>query len=194
MPEMPTIEVYPSDPSHAPFLREFIEETLAQEGISATVTVVYYLAPDLFSKIGIQRLPAVVINKEVVVQGRYPDEEDISLWIEKFINGKPLRLGWPSTVQEAVDWIIESMCEADKEVVRNTPEDQLWKFHCLWGMGIRNGFGLNGLQNVKLLEDFGRLYRDRVGDSGYISPDDASEIIIHTVWKRLQGEPEQGEK
>ena len=66
------------------------------------------------------------------------------------------------------------MSAEDKEFVRNTKKGDLIKFHHGWGTGIRNEFGLWGLNNV-LLEDTGERH-----------PDDASMVIIEAVWKELQ--------
>ena len=49
---------------------------------------------------------------------------------------------WPQTVDEAVDRLLVGLSDKDKETVRSTPKDELYKFHFGWGMGIRNGFGL----------------------------------------------------
>jgi hypothetical protein len=49
---------------------------------------------------------------------------------------------WPKTVSEAVARIVARMTEEDKAVVRQTPREDLIKFHRFWGMGIRNTYGL----------------------------------------------------
>ena len=66
------------------------------------------------------------------------------------------------------------MKAADKRIVRDTPEEELNKFHFGWGQGIRNSMGL-WAGNTELLEDTGKSH-----------PDDASMVIIHAVWKELQ--------
>ena len=49
---------------------------------------------------------------------------------------------WPLTLDAAVERLLGVLSEADKELVGNTPEDKLIRFHFGWGMGIRNEFGL----------------------------------------------------
>jgi len=83
---------------------------------------------------------------------------------------------WPTDVQLVVSDIISSMSEADKEVVRNTKVDDLIRFHMGWGTAIRNRYGL-WRGNAKLL----------VSACGKpCHPDDASMIIIQSVWQELQ--------
>lgn len=82
----------------------------------------------------------------------------------------------PKTVEEAVDQILSSMSESDKELVKNTHEEGLDSFHVGWGMGIRNGFGLWG-SNKELLKACG---------SEDMDPDEASMVIIKAVWENLQ--------
>ena len=81
---------------------------------------------------------------------------------------------WPLTLDAVVERLLGLMSDADKEVVRNTPEDKLIRFHFPWGMGIRNEFGL-WRGNTQLLESCGGEH-----------PDDASSVIIRAVWERLQ--------
>jgi hypothetical protein len=83
---------------------------------------------------------------------------------------------WPQTFDQAVDRVIQTLTVEQKEQVRQTPEDQLLGYHENMGRWIRNMFGLWG-GNKALIDAMGRQH-----------PDDASTLIIQTVWKRLQEE------
>ena len=80
---------------------------------------------------------------------------------------------WPKTLDEASDRLIAGMSDEDQQTVRETKKDNLIQFHLGWGMGIRNSFGL-WQGNQALLESCG---------GGH--PDDASMVIIESVWKKL---------
>ena len=49
---------------------------------------------------------------------------------------------WPRTVEEAVDRLLSSMSEEDKQSLKNTPEKDLIMCHFSLGAYIRNEFGL----------------------------------------------------
>ena len=81
---------------------------------------------------------------------------------------------WPRSLDTAVEQLLESMSEADKEQLRNMPQGELIFFHMNWAMVIRNDFGLwEG--NEELLESCGSFH-----------PDDASMTIVRAVWERLR--------
>ena len=82
-----------------------------------------------------------------------------------------------TTLQEAVDTVISDMNGEDKELVRETAEGDLINFHHGWGMGIRNAFGL--WHNAELLKS-----------CGCDDADDASMVIIKSVWKTLRNQTE----
>ena len=81
---------------------------------------------------------------------------------------------WPRTVEEATARLLAVMSDKDKELVRKTAEEDLIGFHHGWGMGIRNDFGL-WQGNDALLKSCGEQH-----------PDDASMVIIRSVWKELR--------
>lgn len=81
---------------------------------------------------------------------------------------------WPTTLEAATADIIGGMSEADKKTVRETKKGDLILFHHGWGTGIRNSFGL-WQGNKALLKACG---------GGH--PDDASMVIIESVWKTLR--------
>lgn len=83
---------------------------------------------------------------------------------------------WPTTLADAVAHITERLSEDDKRLLRETKKENLIRFHMGWGMGIRNGFGL-WRGNDKLIES-------ACGKGCH--PDDASMVIIETVWAALQ--------
>ena len=83
---------------------------------------------------------------------------------------------YPKTIEEAVDILISSMPEGDREKLINMPEEDLINLHFGWGDRIRNAFGLwEG--NEELLKACG-------SESG--NPDGASMVIIRAAWKRLR--------
>lgn len=65
------------------------------------------------------------------------------------------------------------MSEADKANVVNTAEEDLIEFHNSWGRDIRNRYNL--WQNQELVKATGTNH-----------PNDASGVIIKSVWKALQ--------
>jgi hypothetical protein len=81
---------------------------------------------------------------------------------------------WPRSLNEAVERLLTVLSEDSKRVVRGTAESDLIRFHFPWGQGIRNDYGM-WRGNRELLESCG---------GGH--PDDASMVIIRTVWRRLQ--------
>lgn len=84
---------------------------------------------------------------------------------------------WPLTLDAAVERLLGRMTEPDRELVRNTAEDDLIGFHFGWAMGIRHEFGL-WRGNSQLLASCGNPH-----------PDDASMVIVRAVWERLQQTP-----
>jgi len=96
---------------------------------------------------------------------------------------------WPRTVEEAVEQLMSSMSEEDKERLRNMPEEDLILLHMGLGLEIRNTLGL-GQGNKELLESCGLR---SMPDSAYddflpmqVHPDDASGVIVEALWKALQ--------
>ena len=81
----------------------------------------------------------------------------------------------PNTVDEAVNRLLITLSEPDCSVIASTQEDELIEFHFCLGAAIRNAFGLYH-PGSELLPDCG---------TG-MHPDDASQIIIRALWKRLQ--------
>ncbi|NLS93981.1 MAG: hypothetical protein GXX96_17620 [Planctomycetaceae bacterium] len=80
---------------------------------------------------------------------------------------------WPKTLEEATARLIADMSDDDKQTVRSTKKEDLIEFHFGWGTGIRNSFGL-WQGNDALLKSCDKKH-----------PDDASMVIIESVWKRL---------
>ena len=83
---------------------------------------------------------------------------------------------WPKTVEEAVNQILSSMHDKDKEIIKNIPKEDLTMLCYSWGPRIRNEFGLWG-SNEELLASCGSIN---------IHPDVASMVIIKAVYKKLQ--------
>jgi len=86
---------------------------------------------------------------------------------------------WPKNIDEAVDKLLELMQEEDQLHLKNTPENELIKYHFFLGMYIRNQFGL-WKENKELIRSCAGKGRS------VIHPDDASMVIIKALWKRLQ--------
>lgn len=85
-------------------------------------------------------------------------------------------------MDEAADRILQGMSDADKQLIRSTPKDDLIQFHFGWGISIRNSFGLWG-GNAALMRSCAMA-----SGQAYLDPDDASMVIIEAVWWRLRGE------
>lgn len=84
------------------------------------------------------------------------------------------RASWPKTLDEAATRLIAGMSDEEKTEVRDTPKSELFRFHSVWGAGIRNEFGL-WKGNTNLLADCHAEWAD-----------DASPVIIKAVWQKLQ--------
>jgi hypothetical protein len=79
----------------------------------------------------------------------------------------------PSTIDEAVDFILSEMSDEDKKTFRETPRNDLIKYHHGFGTAVRNKLGLwSG--NSKLMQATNKQH-----------PDDASMVIIEALWDRL---------
>jgi hypothetical protein len=89
---------------------------------------------------------------------------------------------WPRTCDEAVSWVVNHLDAESTEIVRNTPRDELIKFHHGWGTGIRNNFGL-WRGNRELLESCLALE-----PGTQYHPDSVSMIIIERTWDRLHSQ------
>jgi len=86
-------------------------------------------------------------------------------------NAKP-----PETVDEAVDRLLLVLSDEQKVEIVAIKEDDLIDLHFTLGLAIRNAFGLHDLGSKLLL------------DCSVVHPDDASGVIINTLWERLQSE------
>jgi len=97
----------------------------------------------------------------------------------------------PETVKEAVNVLLSSFLEEDKETLRNTPEADLTIFHYGLGTYIRNEFGLwSG--NKELLKSCASQMFPKSAYDEYLAmmvdPDSASMEIIKATWRRLRRE------
>jgi hypothetical protein len=81
--------------------------------------------------------------------------------------------GWPKTLKEADNQILNERSLEDEEKVRLIKKENLILFHHGWGTGIRNDFGL-WRGNSALLNDCQATH-----------PDDDSMVIIEAVWESL---------
>ena len=80
------------------------------------------------------------------------------------------------TVDEAVKYLMETVEDLDN--LKSMEYSDLISLHHGFGRNIRNDFGLWG-NNAELLESTGEKH-----------PDDASMVIIQTLWKTLTGKNE----
>ncbi len=87
---------------------------------------------------------------------------------------------YPKTVSECVDSILVVLPLQDKALVKHTLHKNIIMFHHGMGTWIRNRYGLWG-QNDSLLIQCAKLK-----NTDSIHPDDASVIIIDSLWNRLQ--------
>ncbi|MCD2453360.1 hypothetical protein GO003_023550 [Methylicorpusculum oleiharenae] len=91
---------------------------------------------------------------------------------------------YPETVAEAVDRLMEFLSGEEKLAIAGTPEEDLNDLHFTLGMTIRNAFGLHD-EGSKLLDSCNQtLHPGAIYCS--VHPDDASEVIIGELWRRLQ--------
>lgn len=85
---------------------------------------------------------------------------------------------WPTTIDQAVDRILDKLPDKQKAVLRKTPEDDLHWLHFGLGTAIRNECGLwDG--NTALLAACGTTD---------MHPDLASDVILRAVWEKLRAE------
>jgi hypothetical protein len=85
---------------------------------------------------------------------------------------------FPKSVGEAVKRLLLEFSDRDKLAFKNSSEADLVLFHLSLGNYIRNEFGLWG-SNKELL-------RDCFPQNSEPNPDDASSVIINSLWKVLQ--------
>lgn len=80
---------------------------------------------------------------------------------------------WPKTLDEAVKICLLTLTPQEKAEIQSTPEDRFIDFHFNWAMALRNKFGM-WQGNEELIESCGEWLAD-----------DASMVIVKTVWKEL---------
>jgi len=87
-------------------------------------------------------------------------------------------LGLPTTLDEAVECLNNTLGPDDKRTLMETLEDDL--VDCQFGLGlaIRNAFALHS-GNPDLLAACGTTH-----------PDDTAAVIIEALWHRLQDNPQ----
>ena len=90
---------------------------------------------------------------------------------------------FPDTISESINILLSSLSIEDKQQIKDSSEDELINFHFGLGMSIRNDFGLWD-KNSKLFEDC-----KKISGNQNLHVDDASEIIIKSLWERLQKFP-----
>ena len=93
---------------------------------------------------------------------------------------------WPTTINDAVELMIDTMSEIDKMEVLNSKEEELYRFHYSLGMLICGWFGLyNG--NKTLLEACALTRKSEIERLLFLNdPEEASGVIMEAIWKKLQ--------
>jgi hypothetical protein len=86
-------------------------------------------------------------------------------------------LDWPTTIDETVERVLATLTDAERDVVRKTPESDLDLLHFGLGLRVRNEFGLASGESRDLLTACG---------SAVIHPDDVSDVIVRAIWAKLQ--------
>jgi hypothetical protein len=87
---------------------------------------------------------------------------------------------FPKTISSAVDSLLLKINTQDKFLLKNIKPEKLISFHFSLGKWIRNNYGLWGL-NEPLLKECAK-----VSSVDTIHPDEASGIIIDSLWAALQ--------
>jgi hypothetical protein len=85
--------------------------------------------------------------------------------------------GWPKTSEEAVKICLLTLTAHEKQALKNTSKENLIMCHFGWAVNMRNEFGM-WQGNEELIKS---CYAG--------NPDDASMVIVKTVWKELNRLP-----
>ncbi len=96
-------------------------------------------------------------------------------------------ISYPKTVSEAVEKLMSELSQENLDKIKNSRN--LNEFHHGLGMYIRNQYGLWG-KNPELLADCLKGIEKPTDPSKleyyhYQHPDEASSIIIHALWEKL---------
>ncbi len=90
----------------------------------------------------------------------------------------------PETVDEAVDRLMMILDGEQKIAIAIMQKEDLIDLHFSLGMAIRNAFGLHEPESKLLAScNNNELYKS-------VHPDDASEVIIQALWRRLRASSE----
>ena len=102
-------------------------------------------------------------------------------------------MGWPSTVDAAVELLLQKLSGENRETLRAMPEEELITLHHRWGMGIRNSFGM-WQGNTALLRSCAAARRSGASGVSVLFPDEAAMVIIEAAWRRVREVGVQGER
>lgn len=83
----------------------------------------------------------------------------------------------PTTVAEAVDYLLAQLDSQSRQNLRAMPRADLILLHRDYGMGVRNSLGLWGQSPIRHDPEVAGLF-----------PDDISQHIIERMWEKLQSE------
>ena len=139
---------------------------------------------------GVTKLPAVLLVRtwtdlDILLEGRAPSTDLIREWSRKFrLNAELMayleerrqrleeqRRDAPKSLDEAVSRLLDTLSDEDKQTLRGMPQDDLYRMHHTWGMGIRNAWLFD---NPDLLSSCGTDWHE-----------EASMKIMIGVWRRL---------
>jgi hypothetical protein len=83
----------------------------------------------------------------------------------------------PTTVAEAVDYLLARLDPENRKALRAMKRDELISLHHGYGTGIRNELGLWGPVPIHQDPEVAGLF-----------PDDISQHLIERLWEKLQSE------
>lgn len=104
---------------------------------------------------------------------RYGEAHGVRLDAERSSREK-----WPRTVPEAVERLLDTLTDEEREQVGQTAEADLIILHFGLGTYIRNEFGLWG--------DNEALRQSIKGDRWFMHEDDMSTVVIEALWRALR--------
>lgn len=87
---------------------------------------------------------------------------------------------WPASCGQAVSQFLAKLDDSSRQALRKTKYAELKNYGVLWGMLVRNRFGL-WRGNSALIASCQAM---RPGSSAY--PEDISWVIVEESWKKLQ--------
>jgi len=103
----------------------------------------------------------------------------------------PSREDWPTTVDEAVEMVLQSLTQDWRDTLLHGTRQAAQGRNFTLGLWIRNRFGM-WRGNRELLLDVIRRSEDDPKADGKMDADFAAYFILGVVWDRLQESQEEG--